>query len=140
VTGSLTGQHTSDHAAHLVADRQNIVDCSATALRSDAQVSSSISRCSAGDWERVTVLVCKSQQRPRRVVLSQHGWNQHLNCEAGECTLNGEHAIISLSPSAVSHADAPASHCCNASSAAGVSHANCNRVTHLHSFKCNCCT
>jgi hypothetical protein len=49
---------------------------------------------STGDWERVTVLVCKNQQRARRVVLSQHGWNQHLNCDAGECTLNGAQMVI----------------------------------------------
>ena len=48
----------------------------------------------AGDWERVTVLVCKARQTPRRVVLSQHGWNQHLNCDAGECTLNGAQPSI----------------------------------------------
>jgi hypothetical protein len=50
----------------------------------------------AGDWERVSVLVCKNQQRARRVVLSQHGWNQHLNCDEGECTFNGAQSLLPL--------------------------------------------
>ncbi|KAK9811226.1 hypothetical protein WJX72_000256 [[Myrmecia] bisecta] len=38
-----------------------------------------------GDWERVIVTVCKGSMTPAQVSYSQHGWQQVLDCTAGEC-------------------------------------------------------
>ncbi|KAK9829158.1 hypothetical protein WJX72_004238 [[Myrmecia] bisecta] len=38
-----------------------------------------------GDWERVSVTVCKGSSTPSQVSYSQHGWQQVLDCTAGEC-------------------------------------------------------
>jgi hypothetical protein len=68
--------------------------------------------CPAGvheaDWERVSVLVCKSDWQIKRMAFSQHYWAEERDCTvAGECTLDPETGHYATFAGLDSHANYP---------------------------------